>query len=180
MSHFGFPIIPDDLRCEETILQASRNLALLNRLFESTVQSVTDAIAANGNKINEISNRLALIDYKISQIKGSKKAIQIFSGSKYPSKKASPLVESSRPKQDLKEKLNSLSSTNEPLGINKNASHPGPDETALRTRQQFHRVSNIFDQTVNLDVTVQGLGNLLADSVTSVSSLLLFNTAQHL
>jgi WAS family protein 1 len=176
-SLFGFPIIPDDLRCEENILQASRNLRYLNKIFESTVESITSTIDANARKISEINDRLSLIDYKINKIKGSNKAIQIYSGSKYPRVKNTD--NSNRTRTILKEKLNAIN-TNEQLGNNKNTSYVNVDDSTLKNRQQFYRVNNVFDHVLNLDVATQGLGNLLADPVKSVSSLLLFNTAQHL
>ncbi len=173
----SFPIISDDLRCEETILQASRNLNNLKKLFENTIQSITSVIDANGKKISDISNRLVLIDYKINQIKGSKKAIQIYSGSKYPVKKPDS-ISSVRSRNILNDKL-SFVNINEPLENKKNFSYKSLDDSALKNRQHYYRVDNIFDQKISFDAATQGLGELLSDPVTSVSSLLLFNTAQH-
>ena len=184
-SLFSFPLISDDLRCEESILQASQNLKYLNTIFENTIQSLTSAIDKNAKKMVEINDRLSLIDYKLTKIKGSNKAIQIYSGSKYPID-ANIERNTASARFILKDKVNTIVNANTSTQIEQlkelkshaNSNYTSFDEFALKNRQQFYKVENIFNHTQKL--ATRDLGNLLADRVNSVSSLLLFNTAQHL
>lgn len=81
---FNINTIPYDLHREETICQVATSLAYLSQtcthLFERIEASMDEARA----KIKSFDSRINLIDAKIGKIKGSNKAIQIYSNANYP------------------------------------------------------------------------------------------------
>jgi len=78
------PLIYADLRREEAVTQIAANLESINALFSGISDRLSSAINDNQSRINDIYKRIDLVNLKIGKIKGTNKAIQIFSGAKFP------------------------------------------------------------------------------------------------
>lgn len=194
---FNVCLISHDLHREEAICQIANTLEYLDQTFEQVFGRINDSIQQAREQINSFDSRINLIDTKINTIKGSKKAIQICSSSKYPilnddsdeiqiqnenndnfydsikfteyksktESKWKNLFHSDKP-FEMKHKLHKYQTPYAPL-----------DELAFKNKLQEFSVDKVFkyDSITHQD----GLGSVLSDHIKSVSSLLLFNTAQH-
>lgn len=170
------PLVYADLRREEAVSQISANLESLNALFNGISDRLSSAINDNQSRINNIYKRIDLVNLKIGKIKGTNKAIQIFSGAKFPTTKEEA-VENHLIKEPLFEDFH----VKDPRRThNHYTSQFSPfDDIAFKDRQSFQSYRRANNRAKQIDSEVKGLGSLLKDDVKSVTNLLLFNTAQH-
>jgi hypothetical protein len=111
MSQFVFnvPTVAHDLNREESIIQIATTLQYMDDMCNQMFDTITNRIQFTRNNISKINKRVDLIDLKISKIKGSKKAIQICSSSKYPVNDNSELLHNDKINEKLvSSKLNQL------------------------------------------------------------------------
>ena len=83
-SVYKVPVLPQNLRKEETIVQIAESLNYLQEVSNDIFMKVNNRIKENEECLLEITNRIKETSNKISKISGAKKAIQVFSNSKYP------------------------------------------------------------------------------------------------
>lgn len=81
---YSVPVIPPDLRHEETIIQAANALNCLQSTITNIFDRIDSRIAKNNDKINELSSRITSATHKIQNLGGTNKAIKIFSPAKFP------------------------------------------------------------------------------------------------
>lgn len=67
---FTVPIIPPDLRHEETIIQAAFALDRLQNIITTIFKSIDDRIEKNNNKVGELQNRIKKSQEKIKSLQG--------------------------------------------------------------------------------------------------------------
>jgi len=173
---FNLPIISHDLTREETIFQIANSIEYLDQCCSQIFERIEEAISKADTKIHAFDERINLVNLKISKIKGSKKAIQICSSAKYPVADLKNELDNwkhlyhNRNVFDMKHKLHKYLTPFMPL-----------DELSFKEKFQEFQAESVFKYTSSVNTTDQadGLGNVLADKIESITSLLLFNTAQH-
>ena len=169
---YNIPIIPPDLRKEETIKQIADSLDYLDKVANDVFNRITNQVQSNQEKLRTINDRVNLAQAKIKTIQGSKKATKVFSSSKFPAgeeldeyqslyKQQTQLTEMKRSRYNLQ-------------------SRPPPvDERTLKEKLQFYNVHLNLKKTNKEDESQgEGLGRL-PRNIPSVSSLLLFNTSEN-
>ena len=173
---FSLPLISHDLIREEAIYQVANSLEYLDQCCEDLFKRIESSVDTAANKIKAFDTRIELINLKINKIKGSKKAIQICSSAKYPIAKSQAttndnwkhLYQSKSP-HEVKHKLHKYLTSYAPL-----------DELSFKDKFQEFDVDSVFKyESTDLKGLDTGLGNILSDRIESITSLLLFNTAQH-
>ncbi|KAL3282704.1 hypothetical protein HHI36_005877 [Cryptolaemus montrouzieri] len=78
------PLIPPNLRKNETIIQIADSLEHLSKVVDHIFLQIENRIDTYSTKLNGVANRVDIVDRKISQLRTVKNAIQVFSSSKYP------------------------------------------------------------------------------------------------
>lgn len=173
---FHVPGIPPDLRKEETIHQIADALEYLNKMANDVFQGISSRVADNRERIRKINDRVNLAQAKVEKIKGGKnKATKVFALSKYPA--------------DVNlEEYKILFPSHNTNGVNDvkrphykvQTKHKPSDDKTLKDKLQFYSVDFNSKKKTKEDENVhEGLGGL-PKSVSSVSSLLLFNTPENL
>ena len=118
-----------------------------------------------------INQRTELAQTKIDTLKGSRKAIRIFSSAKYPATDTlniyKSIFELNNDLSHIKRSCNQVSSR-----------HVVYNEAALKEKLQFFSVNPKIQKNDDNDKKGEGLGKL-PKAIDSVSSLLLFNTAEN-
>lgn len=196
---FNVPIISHDLTREEAIHQIATSLEFLDTYCGEIFKRIGDSIESAQKKIQKFDSRINLVDLKINKIKGSNKAIQICSSAKYPilndldellmldNDQDNPYdpAKLAEYKQKTSDKWKHLYHCDKPADIkhriHKYITPYAPlDELTFKDKFNEYFADKVFKynstkSTINLD----GLGNVLSDHIESITSLLLFNTAQH-
>ncbi|CAG5958078.1 unnamed protein product [Menidia menidia] len=181
---YSVPLIQPDLRREEAVHQIADALMYLetistdifrrqaHHLFSHITQSpVSESVEKNRQQLQRVSDRIRLAQARVDRIKGSKKATKVFSSAKYPAPDqlqdyssifagAADPSSHSRPRQRIQNKLRPF------------------DEKALQEKLLYFPVC-VSNKKRSEDETEEGLGSL-PRNISSVSSLLLFNTTENL
>lgn len=167
---YGIPVIFQDLRQEEALLQMFDSLEMLEKTMNDVYEKVATRVSVECGRVARVRQRLAVANEKLSIIRGNEKATTVFSPGKYPAPKLledfvpmynsiNPLSRIVHPDYDLDEDVEFAT-----RGIRK----PQEDFDFLR---KLTRAEPEQDQK-------QGLGRL-PSYLPTVSSLLLFNTSEN-
>uniref|UniRef100_A0A3Q4B0H7 WASH1 WAHD domain-containing protein n=1 Tax=Mola mola TaxID=94237 RepID=A0A3Q4B0H7_MOLML len=168
---YSVPLIQPDLRREEAVHQITDALLYLETISTDIFRRVSDSVEKNRHKLQSITDRIRLAQARVDKIKGSKKATKVFSSAKYPAPErlqdySSIFIEATdpssqtRPRQRIQNKLRPF------------------DEKALKEKLVYLPVC-VNSKKKSEDETEEGLGSL-PRNISSVSSLLLFNTTENL
>ncbi|KAJ4937617.1 hypothetical protein JOQ06_002249 [Pogonophryne albipinna] len=182
---YSVPLIQPDLRREEAVHQIADALLYLEtistdifkRYTHSLAHSLThslwvsDSVERNRRQLQSVTDRIRLAQARVNKIKGSKKATKVFSSAKYPAPDrlqdyTSIFIEAvdpssqTRPRHRIQNKLRPF------------------DEKALQEKLMYFPVC-VNKKKRSEDETEEGLGSL-PRNISSVSSLLLFNTTENL
>lgn len=201
---FTINTIAHDLHREEAICQIAQSLEFLDNTCNEIFKRINDSIENARVKIKSFDARINLIDVKINKIRGSNKAIQICSSANYPipnmDEEYFPSGNAKDPDDfydsikfyDYKSRINKmwkhLYHTSKPIEmkhkINKYTTpYTQLDDLSFKEKFQEYMVDNVlkFDSRGASDSSSNpdGLGSVLNNQINSVTSLLLFNTAQH-
>ncbi|XP_053965097.1 WASH complex subunit 1 [Anastrepha ludens] len=84
---YTVPVIPPDLRHEETIIQAALALDCLQKTINSIFDRIDNRTQRNNAKVQELSTRIERAQSKIRSLVGTKKSIKIYSPARFPSTK---------------------------------------------------------------------------------------------
>jgi len=166
---YGIPVIFQDLRQEEALLQMFDSLEMLDKTMNDVYEKVATRVTVECGRVARVRQRLAVAKEKLSIIKGNEKATTVFSPAKYPA----PLV-----LEDFVPMYNSIN----PLC---RIVHPDYDldEVEVSSRgsrkpqEDFDFLRRLTREEPELD-RKQGLGRL-PPYLPTVSSLLLFNTSEN-
>lgn len=167
------PIIHQDLRQEESIVQITLALDYLDQVSTNIFKHIQTAVGKQKVRLNKLQERSDVVKAKVNKLAGTNKATKVFSSAKYPAnevyKDYECTVETENSITNLKPNIK-IKSKQLPL-----ESHDIKDKL-----QFFHmKVKNKLLRK-NVEVTPgEGLGSL-PDDLDSVSSLLLFNTSENL
>lgn len=160
---YTVPIIPQNLRREETIVQIADALNYLSEVSSDIFSRVDSRIEANRTRLLSLSNRIDAARVKISKLTGAKKATQVFSSSKYPASDVHRQYKSVFDDKKLaftrsKVKYKDIQVKDEPI----------------ETLQFYHvKVCDIGDLQ-----HIDGLGELPVD-MKSINDLLLYNSGKN-
>lgn len=137
---------PENLRQEELIVQISDSLQCFENYTRTLFQHLEDKLSQMNEKLEDIGRRSEICGEKISQLKNEKKAITLYSHSKYPSREIK-----------IKEFYQSFLVNNDKLNFNLksdttlnkhpiiNATHiPYDDDSKIKS--QFY----IYDKQINV------------------------------
>ncbi|KAM9755052.1 WASH complex subunit 1 isoform 1-T1 [Menidia menidia] len=168
---YSVPLIQPDLRREEAVHQIADALMYLETISTDIFRRVSESVEKNRQQLQRVSDRIRLAQARVDRIKGSKKATKVFSSAKYPAPDqlqdyssifagAADPSSQSRPRQRIQNKLRPF------------------DEKALQEKLLYFPVC-VSNKKRSEDETEEGLGSL-PRNISSVSSLLLFNTTENL
>jgi len=166
---YSVPLVLPSLRREESINQIVDSLEYLEKVSKDIFTRISNRVAENKERLAAINHRADLAQARIEKIKGIKKATRVFSSAKYPApKKLEPyksLYSEENEVAEIKRQTYNLNSKFTPV-----------DERTLKEKLQFYNVHlNVKKQD---EMKGEGLGSL-PKNLTSVSSLLLFNTTEN-
>lgn len=81
---FTVPLIPPDLRHEETIIQAAYALDCLQKTINTIFERIDKRIEKNNVKVGELQDRINKSQEKIKSLQGTRKAIHIYAPARFP------------------------------------------------------------------------------------------------
>nr|CAD7579315.1 unnamed protein product [Timema californicum] len=171
LQKYHVPVIPQDLRREETIIQIADSLDYLNHVMNDMFSQIKQRVSENKSKLQELKHRTSVVAAKVDKLTGSNKSTKVFSSAKYPATGVH---------SDYQAIFNShpIQKTN---GTRKVKSKHQPVEgMVLQDKLQFYHVKVGKKQLKkNVEITPeQGLGSL-PSNIVSTNSLLLFNTSEN-
>lgn len=100
------PIVPPDLRREETIKQICDSLDYLEKISIDIFNRISNKVTDNHNRLRAINDRVNLAQAKIEKIKGSNKATKVFSSAKYPAEETQQVYSSIYKEADKLQQVN--------------------------------------------------------------------------
>ncbi|EDL38325.1 open reading frame 19, isoform CRA_b, partial [Mus musculus] len=168
---YAVPLIQPDLRREEAIQQVADALQYLQNISGDIFSRISRRVELSRRQLQAISERVSLAQAKIEKIKGSKKAIKVFSSAKYPAP------------EHLQEYGSIFTGALDP-GLQRRpryriqSKHRPLDERALQEKLKYFPVC-VNTKSEPEDEAEEGLGGL-PSNISSISSLLLFNTTENL
>ena len=172
MQPYDVPIITHDLRQEEFVLQIADSLEYLENVTEDIFNRITKRVTECQTRLDMVNKRTDSAQAKINALKGSKKAIRVFSSSKYPSEEVAEVYKSIF---DVDSQLKEINRSQ----LEISSKHKTADSTSIKDKLQFYSVN--IKQTKDKDEAEkrgEGLGKL-PKTIDTVGSLLLFNTVEN-
>uniref|UniRef100_A0A7N8X1W0 WAS protein family homolog 1 n=1 Tax=Mastacembelus armatus TaxID=205130 RepID=A0A7N8X1W0_9TELE len=168
---YSVPLIQSDLRREEAVYQIADALLYLETISTDIFRRVSESVENNRRQLQSVTDRIRLAQARVDKIKGSKKATKVFSSAKYPAPDrlqdyssiftgATDPSSQTRPRHRIQNKLRPF------------------DEKTLHEKLMYFPVC-VSNKKKSEDETEEGLGSL-PRNISSVSSLLLFNTTENL
>uniref|UniRef100_A0A8C8I168 WASH1 WAHD domain-containing protein n=1 Tax=Oncorhynchus tshawytscha TaxID=74940 RepID=A0A8C8I168_ONCTS len=168
---YSVPLIQSDLRREEAVHQIADALLYLETISTDIFTRVSKSVERNRCQLQSVTDRIRLAQARVDKIKGSKKATKVFSSAKYPAPDrlqdyssifsgATDPASQTRPRYHIQAKLRPL------------------DDKDLQEKLCYYPVC-VSSKKHSEDETEEGLGGL-PRNISSVSSLLLFNTTENL
>lgn len=170
---YDVPLILPGLRKEESILQMVNALEHLQQVSNDVFSKIEKRVAENRDRIAAIDKRANIAMAKIEKVRGSKKAIRVFSSSKYPAPEKLEQYLSLHTCDGLDPKA--LQCVDQNYYVT--SKFPKADHDSMKEKLQFYNVQ-LNPATRKTDKSDQGLGGLPKD-ISSISSLLLFNTTEN-
>ena len=171
MQPYNVPIVSHDLRQEEFVLQIADTLEYLENVTEDIFGRITKRVQECQQRLDMVNKRTDSAQAKINALKGSKKAIRVFSGAKYPSGELAEVYQSIF---DLDNDLKEIKRTQTEI----KSKHKTANSNSIKDKLQFYSVTIKQKKDEDGDKKGEGLGKL-PKTIDSVSSLLLFNTAEN-
>ncbi|XP_022915141.2 WASH complex subunit 1 [Onthophagus taurus] len=165
MSVYNVPVIPLNLRKEETIIQIAESFNYLSDVSNDIFKRISSRIEKDAEHLNQLNGRIDKVNLKISKLSGAKKAIQVFSSSKYPA------ADLNQPYKTLFDNENIPTKQTFPL---KYKDEPVNDDQ-LETLQFYHL--NFVD---NQKPNYEGLGEIPKNNIENVNDVLLYNSGTNL
>uniref|UniRef100_A0A8C5UF09 WASH1 WAHD domain-containing protein n=1 Tax=Malurus cyaneus samueli TaxID=2593467 RepID=A0A8C5UF09_9PASS len=168
---YSVPLIQPDLRREEAVQQVADALQYLQKVSGDIFNRISQRVEASRAQLQAIGERVTLAQAKIEKIKGSKKAIKVFSSAKYPAperlQEYSSIFAGAEDPAQQKWPRHKIQSKHRML-----------DDKALQEKLKYFPVC-VSTKIHQEDDAEEGLGSL-PRNISSLSSLLLFNTTENL
>lgn len=168
---YNVPLVSPELRQEEFVVQVAESLDYLEKITDDVFNRITQRVQENQQKLDAINKRTDIAQAKINAMKGSKKAIRVFSSAKYPATDELDFYQSifdvDNKLSDIKREQKAISSKHKPV-----------DVSVMKEKLQFYNVNVKTKKDDENNKKGEGLGKL-PKKLDSISSLLLFNTAEN-
>ena len=168
---YNVPLVSPELRQEEFVVQVAESLDYLEKITEDVFNRITQRVQENQQKLDAINKRTDIAQAKINAMKGSKKAIRVFSSAKYP---ATDELDFYKSIFDMDNKLNNIKRQQKAIA----SKHKLVDVSVMKEKLQFYNVNVKTKKDDENNKKGEGLGKL-PKKLDSISSLLLFNTAEN-
>lgn len=176
---FKVPVIPPDLRHEETITQAAYALDCLQKTISTIFSRIDKRIEKNNVKVNELQERIKKSQEKINSLQGTRKAIHIYAPARFP---ATNIFKDLPVTFDVDEEsvLKSVAESNKNYQIQSKVETnlPNVNEKLIffHVRENTSKVADSFVAKERCGIKQnQNLGNM-PSNLRSIPSVLLFNT----
>uniref|UniRef100_A0A8C8S6A9 WASH complex subunit 1 n=1 Tax=Pelusios castaneus TaxID=367368 RepID=A0A8C8S6A9_9SAUR len=169
---YSVPLIQPDLRREEAIHQIADALQYLQQVSSDIFSRISQRVETSRTQLQAIGERVTLAQAKIEKIKGSKKAIKVFSSAKYPA------PERLQEYSSIFAGAEDLGSTQKRPKHKIQSKHRLLDEKSLQEKLKYFPVC-VSTKVHQEEDAEEGLGSL-PRNISSLSSLLLFNTTENL
>jgi WAS family protein 1 len=173
---YTVPLVPLDLPSEDTVVHIADTLQALNNVSRDLFANIRNHISDTNGQLDELNGQITSLQTKINAIRGNSRVTRVLSPSKFPSQV--PLKHTCYQTAFSSVDVNGLLTAPKPTAMR--ISKPFPNikrETLLSEKCQFVTVPVPRVAPVRSD-SDEGLGRL-PDSITSVGSLLLFNTTEN-
>ena len=171
VTRFDVPTIPPGLRREETILQIVLSLEHLQIVAENVFSSISKRLSENRTTLQHVNHRISVAQARVEKLKDAKKATKVFAPCKYP-------VEEYQHNYTSLFGVGRTHSADRLCPYKVKSKHDAFDERMLQDNLQFFNVQlNVWSKKDKSNME-EGLGRL-PSSLPSISSLLLFNTAEN-
>ncbi|XP_065370371.1 WASH complex subunit 1 [Calliphora vicina] len=175
---FKVPIIPPDLRHEETITQAAYALDCLQNTIVTIFGRIDKRIEKNNVKVKELQERINKSQAKINSLQGTRKAIHIYAPARFPATAIFKDLPVTFEQQDekiadipgFKYQVESKLDTNLPSLNEKLIFFHVRDQNSVKLTAE----NSLTRERCNIKQN-QDLGNMPSD-LRSIPSVLLFNT----
>ncbi|XP_018321109.1 WASH complex subunit 1 [Agrilus planipennis] len=164
--NYNVPVIPPNLRREETIVQIADTLEYLSNVTNDIFNRINNRIESNTRKLASIQERVNIADSKVEKLAGEKKAIQIFSSSKYPAANLNQKYISIFGKDDKIQPKHTKFKYKETVNTKEEPSD----------RLEYYHVKS---KNTPADYETKGLGKIPED-IEFFTDLLLYNTGKNL
>lgn len=168
---YNVPLVSPELRQEEFVVQVAESLDYLEKITEDVFNRITQRVQENQQKLDAINKRTDIAQAKINAMKGSKKAIRVFSSAKYP---ATDELDFYKSIFDIDSELNDIKREQKAIA----SKHKPVDVSVMKEKLQFYNVNVKTKKDDENNKKGEGLGKL-PKKLESISSLLLFNTAEN-
>lgn len=172
----SIPIVPPDLRTDESLLQLFDALEHLDTVVESVFGKIEDQAAKSRDTLIAVNNRINVARAKVQKIVGTKKATQVFSSTKYP---ATNQLETVAPIHGGTHTGNMIRKHHSSI----DGRIMKVSDGNIREKLQFYSIEFNSRRKRDQEITedderCEGLGGLPKD-IASLSNLLLFNTEEN-
>ena len=165
---YNVSVLSPKLRHEEFILCVADTLNYLEQVSDDIFSRITNRVQVYKNQVSAINKRVDVAQAKIDRLKNSKKAIQVFSSAKYP---AADELQAYTSIFNGNKSYEEMHRSNVPV----QSRHRVVDGRVMKERLAYHQINA---KKRNEADRGEGLGKL-PKGLKSVSSLLLFNTAEN-
>lgn len=164
------------MRLEETVMQMSLSIKYFDSVFKSLEKNLNVFMTTYMKSVETFEDRLNLIDHKIKKIKGTNKAIHIFSSSKYP--KNHEFLEFDGKNEKSSSQYETESHELFRGMYNLHTQSVTLDDFNLKDKNKFYMIDGYFN-TLKPNCIKSELERPSDEQSYSICNLLLFNTAKH-
>lgn len=173
---FTVPIVPPDLRHEETIIQAAYALESLQKVINNIFLRIDSRIEKNNTKVEELQNRIKKSQEKIKSLQNPRKAIHIYAPARFPASHIFEKIPTTFNVSSVTEADNEINSFEVKSKIDLNLPNTNEKLVFFHVRENQKNVSDnsLTKERLKIKQT-QDLG-AMPNELKSVSSVLLFNS----
>lgn len=166
---YKVPVVPNNLRHKETIIQIADALGYMNQVFDDILVRINKSLVDKQTKVSSLQARISTVHEKVVKLAQTKKATQVFSNSKYPM-------------NDYNGKYKSIFSGNEGEVVLKKIKVKLKDPMLVEQQgnvlQFYHVKIKSYINDKNPNASMEGLGSFPANAHL-INELLLFNTCKN-
>lgn len=167
---YNFPLIAQDLRPEEYVVQIADSLQYLDAIINDVFKRIDKRIDENTSHTQNLMQRVETCQKKVNKLTNSKKATKVLSGAKYPAMDCFENYKSIFPSGSNKITLNKSSNVDTKFRVLENGK--------LQEKLEFYHVKvdnpDLYEWLTENQPN-SGLGDI-PDRIENISSLLLFNS----
>lgn len=169
---YKVPIVPNNLRHKETIIQIADALSYIDQVYDDILLRINKSITDRQNKVSTLQERIMTVHEKVVRLTQTKKATQVFSNSKYPVNENNGKYKSIFAIHDKESAEIVLKK------IIVKLKDPMITEQQSNVLQFYHVKIKNYINDKNPNASMEGLGNFPVNAHL-INELLLFNTCKN-